>query len=96
MKYHINPNIIHSMQSDILFADYQPTLDPFQALRNVTGFFVFFEYEVACPRAVTLTLAVPGPTIPILLAPVLDRSITLSQPEGTDCVPTSLLAHTTF
>ncbi len=31
---------LYSVTADLLFADYQPTLDPFQALRNVTGFFV--------------------------------------------------------
>jgi len=31
---------LYSITADILFADYQPTLDPFQALRNVTGVIV--------------------------------------------------------
>ncbi len=31
---------LYSVTANVLFADYQPTLDPFQALRNVTGFIV--------------------------------------------------------
>ncbi|RLB93944.1 MAG: hypothetical protein DRH26_02595 [Deltaproteobacteria bacterium] len=30
----------YSVTADLLFADYQPTLDPFQALRNAAGFLV--------------------------------------------------------
>lgn len=31
---------LYSITADLLFADYQPTLDPFQALRNITGLIV--------------------------------------------------------
>lgn len=31
---------LYSVTADLLFVDYQPTLDPFQALRNVTGIIV--------------------------------------------------------
>jgi hypothetical protein len=30
---------LYTLTADLFFDDYQPTLDPFQALRNLTGFF---------------------------------------------------------